>query len=280
MPLVNENDHASLGIIGSIGFLILIACLFLRRQSATTPSVMEGLSMLNLFAILLAMVGGFAGILGLLFPEIRAYNRICVYVGFFAFFAVALSLHHLLAWCATVRQRVAFGSLLAALTAAGILDQTPNPLPFHQRDEEWRHDAEFVQQIESALPAGAMVFQLPFVPFPENPPVNKMADYEHMRGYLHSQHLRWSYPTMRGREGHTWQENVASLDAKDMLPRLAAAGFRGLYIDRFGFADGAADVEAKLIAILKYPPLVSPNGRLAFFDLGRYAQSRGTSPSY
>ena len=54
-----------------------------------------------------------------------------------------------------------------------------------------------------------MVFQLPYVPFPENPPVQQMSDYDHLRGALHSRTLKWSYPTMRGRWGDTWQRAIA-----------------------------------------------------------------------
>ena len=48
---------------------------------------------------------------------------------------------------------------------------------------------------------GAMVFQLPYRRFPETQPLARMADYDLMRGYLHSDDLRWSYGFMKGRPG-------------------------------------------------------------------------------
>ena len=70
---------------------------------------------------------------------------------------------------------------------------------------EFRHDAEFVQRIETVMTPGAMIFQLPVVAFPENPKVNRLNDYDLAKGYLHSTRLRWSYGAIKGRENDAWQ---------------------------------------------------------------------------
>src|SRR5262249_20578499 len=108
-------------------------------------------------------------------------------------------------------------------------------------------------------------------PYPENPPPHRMMDYDHARGYLHSRTLKWSYPTMRGRWGDTWQSAVSRKPAEELVASLAAAGFSGLYVDRFGYADGGMELEKDLARVLGRAPIVSGQGRLAFYNLTDYA---------
>ena len=50
-------------------------------------------------------------------------------------------------------------------------------------------------------------------------------------------------------------------------------------MDRFGYQDEGAAVESELTNALQTKPLVSPNGRLIFFNLGDYAERlRGQYP--
>jgi phosphoglycerol transferase len=95
-----------------------------------------------------------------------------------------------------------------------------------------------------------------------------MADYDLMRGYLHSDDLRWSYGFMKGRPGDP-SPALAELPTEQMARDVAAAGFSGIYIDRFGYDDNAASLERELTAATGEQPLVSPNGRLSFFELSR-----------
>src|SRR5262249_44470361 len=125
-PLINENDTVSLGLVGSAGFLGLLAVMLLRGRCHTEPQLADGLAILNLAAILLGSVGGFgplATFLGLTW--IRGYNRISVYIAFFALFAVALVLQQAVRrWAGSDRGKMALAGLLALLLVGGILDQT------------------------------------------------------------------------------------------------------------------------------------------------------------
>src|SRR5262249_14603353 len=173
-----------------------------------------------------------------------AFNRISVYIAFFALFALALALNYIQQrYAGSPLRRHLFHGLLTLLLVGGVLDQTPDPLPFHANTAAYQEDAAFVHAIEDVLPDGAMVFQLPYTPYPENPPPHRMMDYDHARGYLHSRTLKWSYPTMRGRWGDTWQSAVSRKPPAELVAALALAGFSGLYIDRFGYADNAAELE-------------------------------------
>jgi phosphoglycerol transferase len=278
--LVNENDAATLGVVASAGFLMLLGNLLRirRAQLAQNGQLWVGLTFLNLFALLLALRGGFGGLFALWFPWIRGYNRISILLGFFALFAVVLGLDALRQrFTRSPASRYVFHGFLILLTAAGLMDQTPRGsiTPAERIRPVFEHDAAFVRRIEAATPAGSMIFQLPYAVFPEQGALHAMGDYEHLRAHVHSRSLRWSYGAMRGRAGDAWQRKVAGLPPREMIYALAEAGFAGIYLDRFGYEDQASELESELRRLLPVAPLVSPNGRLVYF---RLEDSRRAAP--
>jgi len=94
-----------------------------------------------------------------------------------------------------------------------------------------------------------------------------MDDYSHFRAYLHSKDLRWSYGTIKGRQGDRWQRMVANMPVDDMLKALSQAGFGGIYIDTYGFEDGGTKLISEVKEALKTEPLVSDNRRFCFFEM-------------
>jgi phosphoglycerol transferase len=99
-----------------------------------------------------------------------------------------------------------------------------------------------------------------------------MQDYDPFRGYLHSDSLRWSYGAMRGRAGD-WARETVKLPTAKMLDAVTSVGFRGLWIDRSGYPEQGARVEAKIAALTGAEPVQSSDGRFWFFDLRDYAGS-------
>lgn len=272
--LITENDTASLGLVGSIGFLALLAQLLHRKELVPgSGGVFHDLSVLNIFAVLLGIIGGFGFLFALFVSSgIRSLNRISTYIGFFALMAVGLGLEYI--YRRTTRGRTVFYVLIAIVLILAFLDQT---IPQYRPDysgttAEFVSDADFVSRIEGSVPAGAMIFQLPYLPFPESPGLNKMHDYDHFRGYLHSKNLRWSYGTIRNREGDRALQEVAALPIEEFLQTLAFAGFSGIYLDRDGYEDAGAAKESELSNVLQTKPVVSQNGRLVFFNLGDYVK--------
>ncbi|HEU4434663.1 MAG TPA: hypothetical protein VFR51_14865, partial [Pyrinomonadaceae bacterium] len=103
--VMTENDAAALGLVGSLGFLALIARLFYRRRADDATAavdlgtdrsrMLDDLSVLNIFAVLLATIGGFGSIFGVLVSAgIRSYNRISVFIAFFSLLVVTLALDY------------------------------------------------------------------------------------------------------------------------------------------------------------------------------------------
>ena len=115
-----------------------------------------------------------------------------------------------------------------------------------------------------------MIFQMPYVPFPESPPVNKMIDYEHFKAYLHSKSLRWSYGAIKEEENDLWQRAVTAKPVEEFVGEISRAGFTGIYINRDGYLDNGAKLEAELTALLGAKPVVSSKGNLSFFNLTDY----------
>lgn len=269
-PLPNEATE-TLGILATIGLFSL----FIRRLRLTpsASALSDRLSVLNLSAVLLGTIGGFGTLFALLFSDsIRAYNRISIFIAFFCLFEIAL----LLEW---LRQRYfksgwqakSFAAGMPFLLGIGMLDQTiPAFVPSYEAaKQEFTTDQAFVRKLEASLPAEAMIFQLPAVPYPEHPPVHRLGDYELFRGYLHSRTLRWSYGSMKGRNNN-WARWIGNQPVDRLLPALAAAGFQGIYLDRNGFADSGAALETELKKTLGVQPMVSGNDRLAYYDLTAY----------
>jgi len=287
-PFTTENAMSSLGGVAAVGLIFLIVWLFVRNERGAWASgikrrleipvgrekILDHLAILAAFAIFLATIGGFGRVIAVFMTGIRAYNRISIYISFFSTVAVALVFNGLFRKFTQGKSRLVFLPVLALFTWGAIMDQTGIiGKNFDGLVKEFHRDRAFVEQIAKAMPEKTMIFQLPYFPFPEHPPIAKLADYEHMKPYLHSPpHLHWSYPAMRGRESSTWQQSVAGLPTDELIFRVYDKGFRGIYLDRFGYVDNGEVVIAQLKKILGEPAVVSEDGRRLFFKLNLNAQ--------
>jgi phosphoglycerol transferase len=269
----HENDAAGLGVVGAIGFLALLGAVVLRRakgEDTESTRLVDGLAALNIAALLLATTGGLGAVVGFVVsPLIRCYNRISVFIAFFALAAVALGLARLVRAARPGWPRLVAHAGLAALLVVGVLDQTTRYLlpDYEKIQRQFASDAEFVGRIEASLPPGASVFQLPLNEFPEGSPPGKMGTYDPARAYLHAKSLRWSFGAMKGRYADAWQKYAVERPTPETLRTIALAGFSGVWVDRDGYADRGAGVEAELAKAIGAEPMVSPCGRFTFFDV-------------
>ncbi len=270
----------SLGIVATVGLVWLIAVALLttiRPRRRVADQLTRYVAGLVLVAILVGTIGGVSSLVTyLVTPQLRAWNRISVFIAFFCLLAVALLVERARNWNSLrsrSRGRAAFAGLLVGILAVGALDQTSDrSIPAYAAlEREYRDDATFARAIETRLPAGASVFQLPHLPFPEPSPVWRLAIYDPLRGYLHSRDLRWSNGVVKGRP-EDWASQLGAKPLSLVVPAVAASGFEGIYIDRFGYADDGRATEAEIARIVGADPLVSPSGRAVFFDLRAYAQ--------
>jgi phosphoglycerol transferase len=245
-PLETENRTSRLGVVATLGFLGLLALLFVPRASS---GIREGeallaASRLTLAALLLATIGGFGSLVSLLItPEIRAYNRISPFIVFFSLAAVALVFDSL---CRTRPRRIAAA---VAVAMVGLADQRAAAAPLNASHAviaaEVSDLRSFVRGLEAKLPRDAMVFQLPLRTYLNDDGIARMQPYDQIKLYLMSRTVRWSYPAVTNRQVR-WQQAAGTLDPARLARELAVEGFAAILVDRYGYTDNGASVVADI----------------------------------
>ncbi len=271
---VDSEGGIYLGVIGATGLVLALALGLSGSLGRTYESpLIRRLALIIVAALGLGTIGGLGYLIALVgFTQVRAWNRIVIFIAFAAFAALGVLTNRWLGehlWSSKPR-RIGALLLAAVVLVGGILDQAPTAYrPHYSRiSAEKRSDSAFVAQMEASLPRGAMVFQLPAMAFPENVPVVRIIDYDLLKGYLMgSGRLRWSYGGMKGRSADWYTDWAAQQPPVRMITGVTAAGFDALYVDTYGYADGGAALNAALMPTIGPPVFQSENGRLRWYDL-------------
>ncbi|NTW38273.1 MAG: hypothetical protein HGA44_00060 [Cellulomonadaceae bacterium] len=284
-PIPGEGSEA-LGVLGVAGLIALVLAV-LMPLSRARPQLAERLRPLGALAVIsliVATVSGLNSILAVLgYANMRAWNRMSVLIAFLSLAGLGLCIDALVAWARRrlhpgshpVRRAIAVALAPVAATSVVVvafLDQTSDSLipDYAGTAAGWNADEAYFRGVESVIGSEAAVFTLPYAPFPENPPIVNMPDYSHLRGYIHS-NLKWSYGGIKG-ELSSWQPVALEDGIAAALPRLVAAGFDAVYINRNGYEDHGAQLEADIVAVIgNEAPLVNSDGSLATYDLRSYA---------
>jgi phosphoglycerol transferase len=264
--MINENASSALGVIASLGLLFSLSIVLLQTACKRASNLYRAASF-NILAILLAVPFGFDVLFGMFIsPQIRTYTRISVFIGFLSLFVFFRCLQNLMEKHKFKHYLV--GLIAAALLIIGAYDQTTQYNEF-PKTPTWNNTLEndqiFVAQIENILPPNSMVFQLPYVDFPEGVAPGTMDSYAPFRPYFFSNDIHWSAGAIKGRSVAIWQKTVANLPTSAMINELIKNGFSGIYIDRNGYSDHGKALEAALSKILYEKPLISPNQEFSFF---------------
>ena len=280
-PIPGEGSE-TLGVLGVIGLIVVLVMVLLPvlRVDTRLTRQMQPLGALTIVALLSATVAGLNSVIAALgFAEMRAWNRMSVVVAFLALAGLAHVLDLVIVRIRTtaMRRGATLRRLVAPLIAlavlgVGLYDQTSDQLvpDYAGTAAGWNSDEAYFHSLEGTLGAGAAVFTLPYAPFPENPPIVNMGDYNHLRGYIHSD-LRWSYGGAKGEQSE-WQPVALADGTAIAIPRLVAAGFDAVYVNRVGYADHGAQVESEIVATIGAEvPMINADGNLATYDLRGYA---------
>ena len=174
-------ENASLGVVGVFGLgVLLLGALAGFPRKSKPRTLLVSLSFLTILAIIIGTTGGLGPVFAyFISPEIRGYNRISIYIQFFAITAIFVIIDDLLKRFGP--SRIIFRNIVAAgfasfLLVAGILDQSP--VIGGGAQGPMRTVETFVQNIQTRLPEGAMVLELPYMRFPESGGVNRIEDYD------------------------------------------------------------------------------------------------------
>lgn len=226
-----SSTTANLGLFAAIGMIATLVWLGSRvvRNHTRSSSIGARLGVVILLALGIAVQGSAANLLeasGI--ASIRAWVRIAIVI---AFAGVAASCHLLADVRHRLGRRVSTIGWIAVLIVIGIvatLDQAaPAAIPdARTKQAAFESDRAFVRDLEDRLPADAMIFQLPVVPFPESGGTAYAPDYDQLKlGYLHSTQLRWSGGGMRGRFAD-WQTVAVDQPADVLIRGLVARRLR------------------------------------------------------
>lgn len=265
VPFAGEKGSYA-GLVGILGIAALLGACFAGLGGVRVPPLPGVLAGVLLAMLLVGGRGGGGVLIALAgFTNIRAWGRTSLVIALLGLAAVAL-----LATAAAARfGRLPVGAALAVLVVVGLLDQVPRHPVAGRAVTVAEVDAErrFVHEIEAALPAEAMVFQLPFSRFPEAGPQGRMVDYDQLRPYvLGTGRLRWSHGGLKGREAD-WQELWAAQPLPVLLDAVAVAGFDGLWVNRRAYDDGGGALLDQVTSLTGAAARTSGDGVLAWFDL-------------
>ncbi|HXN37961.1 MAG TPA: hypothetical protein VN892_07975 [Solirubrobacteraceae bacterium] len=275
-PPLSEPAWTNLGIVGTLGLVwlsiaLVIHCLSAGRGKPIDPREIRAALGAGL-AFLIGTVGGLATLFAyIVSPQLHAPVRIVVFIAFFAVFGAALGMDRLLGRIGRGRSgRGVSIALLVGVLAIGVLYQTSPGMALNYRAEieEYNMRKQFVRAIEAQVPAGSSIFQLPYVPFPQGAYPPGIHEYENLYVYLVSNDLRWSGGAMEGRPTD-WVPTFLHRPLAQILEGVSAVGFQGLYVEPAGIAEANA-VLRSLSNALGVAPLISPDGRLVFFDMAGY----------
>ena len=278
MPLVNENSMAYLGVVGCLGFLLGILCIFvINKNNDENTSEIFLLSRLNLASVLFMSIGGFISLLAVISQiyVMRGFNRISIFIMFCSLALLCFVAQKLLSRIEKQQLKWPFYVVVGCITLFGIWNQTPwlynEGGTLRMNREAWNRDASFIQQIEDEMSDEDMIFQLPYHKYPEHGPVNNMTDYQLLTGYIHSDTLRWNFGGIKGRKGDRWNEYVSQLEIREMINTLVSSGFRGIYIDKRAYVEEELSLlTADIENVIAVKPLESADANILFYNLYPY----------
>jgi hypothetical protein len=225
-----------LGFVGIAG-LAWLTGMSIYRLFQGKPRCIPVQAWQTLWVLAFSLVGGANLILGIFgCTYFRASNRYSIII-------LCISLLFLVRQLSRHCPRRFALPVTFILLAVGLADQLPpvtSNAEIQQVAKQVQSDREFTAGMESGLPPGTMVFQLPVAPYPGSPTINKMYDYEHFIPYLYSKRLRYSYGSVRGRAPETWQREVEKMPPAEMAAKLEEYGFGAIYLNTRAFKDGGS----------------------------------------
>jgi len=220
----SESMAAYMGIVGCGAFFALICSTLYQIISRKQQSI-SGWFWFVLWFFAFSVVGGLNGVVGLAkIYFFRSSDRMSIFIlaGSLFFLAQVLT-NRSKNWNKGITL-----TLAALITAMGIYEALPQPL-FSPRSastlrDKVDADKAFFQSIEKSLPRGSMLFNYPVIQFPES------GTYAHLRPYLWSQNLRFSFGSVKGRAREQWQQEIEALPAAEMVEKLQEYGFAGILV--------------------------------------------------
>lgn len=271
-PLTNENVTASLGFFGFLGFVTLLFIILWTLSGRECDTRLKITALIVLILFMFGTIGGFGSLFALLIaPTIRGWNRISIFISFGALLGLFLSMQVLLQQrCSAKHLTYVSAALATVILLIGFYDQTsPACDPCNSNTKAvFNKERHFIESIENSLPPGSAIYQLPYMGFPEAPPILELDSYGLTAGFIHSKTLRWSFGGMKGRPGDLFYRALGEEPLSKQLEVIKKLNFAGIYIDCRAFEDNGKSIIEAWSHLLGAPPtLTADDGAAVFFRI-------------
>lgn len=292
--LNDEEGCAYLGVVGIASLLFLVGTTVRALLDGKLPA-MPMAAWQVLWIVLFFNTGGLNSTVAA-FTGFTLFRTACRYSVVILAIVLLYAAQRLSSWQRESSRRVPSDTLqiglitaVAGLCLLILWDQVPRS-PTAERElliaRQVGADREFAGRMEEALPAKAMVFQLPVM---DGSPLPGIPAYDHTRPYLYSKQLHYSFGAPNGSESEVWQQAMqkqllagATLNQQTQqiqfnqnsvgtaVDEMRTRGFAAIYVNRNGFPDRGKGLEKSLLELgyLK-PPIDSAAGDIVCIPLTR-----------
>jgi phosphoglycerol transferase len=178
-------------------------------------------------------------------PQIRAWNRLTpVIILLVMVFGFAIGKKIFQYYRSQILTKVGLlpkiqGILPIILIAVVLLDQAPARGSargiIDQGILRTQLAKEYVSKLDKGLTKNCLVLELPITPFPENPPIVKLPDYELMFPALIDTKLRWSYGAMKNTPAASIYTTFQTMNTKQLIIEAKKSGYCAIHYDSRGY---------------------------------------------
>jgi phosphoglycerol transferase len=141
-------------------------------------------------------------------------------------------------------------ALLGVIGVIGIYDQTPVVDKPRQQyaSSTYVQNQQFIQKIEQTVGSQAAIYQMPYVPFPETPPIFQMDPYFQLEVGTLSTTLKTNVGNLKGSEADLFFRALSLQELDRQIQIASQLGFSGIYLDMRAFEDRGVAIQNQLKA--------------------------------
>lgn len=275
----NENQYAYLGILGIAGFFILLLFILINRHDNKIYAInrLNLLSKLLLAMLLLATTNGLGVLVAVFIPFISCYNRISPFILFACLLGIGIFMDSFYQKITVHWKKNLFIIVTSILFGLCLWEQCTvyfevNTEKQNAIESEFREDKSFFGLIEGLEDKGSIVFMLPYMKSFENGSIGSMFDYDHYKGYLHTNSIRWSYGAISGTPNDQWYFDTSTLSPDKLVIELVDKGISGVYVNLEGYSNEAGTelIDRLQIAANCEEPLWNTSHSKVYISLREY----------